>query len=231
MNSRSWFENTSQANRRKKIPCVFYYFQAVDTECNNSVSYLGICLGFSNPMENSGRYCSNLLRCHTSREKRLIRTFDSYAFFTFTDIREQNTNTWLRIAWFLFWSDTYTVNEKILLIYILSLTVSREQNQFLYYEDMYYEGMMTPLREIINKWLLGNGNRTTNSLSILLNGVTFTQRDARRCDGKTEWYCCGQAYDDSHSMEMAGVSTLTVFTLEIYEKLSTMSSVLTPQSS
>ena len=53
-----------------------------------------------------------------------------------------------------------------LLIYILLITVSRQQNQFLYYDEMYYEGMMTPLREIINKWLLGNGNRTTNSLSI-----------------------------------------------------------------
>ena len=192
------------------------YFQAVDTECNNSVSYLGICLGLWNPMENYGRYCSNLLRCHTSREQRLIRTFESNAFFTFIDIREQNTTTWLQIAWLLFWSDTYTVNEKILLIYILSLTVSPEQkNQFLYYEEMYYEGMMTPLREIISKWLLGNGNRTTNSLSILLNGglhsVTFIQREARRCDGKTVWYCCGQAYDDGHSMEMAGVSTLLIW--------------------
>ena len=127
MNSPSWFENTSQASRGKKIPCVFEYFQAVDTECNNSVSYLGICFGLWNPMENYGLYCSNFLRCHTSREQRLIRTFESNAFFTFTDIREQNTNTWLRIAWFLFWSDTCTVNEKILLIYILSLTVSREQ--------------------------------------------------------------------------------------------------------
>ena len=88
-------------------------------------------------MENNRRYRSNFLRCHTSREQRLIRTFESTAFFTFTDVREQNTDTWLRITWFLFWSDTYTVNEKILLIYILLITVSREQNQFLYYEEMY----------------------------------------------------------------------------------------------
>ena len=50
--------------------------------------------------------------------------------------------------------------------------------------------------------------RRSSTLSILLNGVTFIQRDARRCDGKTVWYCRGQAYDDGHSMEMAGVSTL-----------------------
>ena len=56
----------------EKIPCLFDYVQAVDTECNNSVLHLGICLGFLNKMENIQRYRSNLLRCHTSREQRLI---------------------------------------------------------------------------------------------------------------------------------------------------------------
>ena len=43
---------------------------------------LGICLGLLNPMENNQRYRSNLLRCHTSREKRIIRIFESNAFLT-----------------------------------------------------------------------------------------------------------------------------------------------------
>ena len=33
-------------------------------------------------MENNQRYRSNLLRCQTSREQRIIRTFESNAFLT-----------------------------------------------------------------------------------------------------------------------------------------------------
>ena len=165
-------------------------------------------------MENNRRYRSNLLRCHTSREQRLIRTFESNAFFTFTDTREQNTNTWLRIAWFLFWSDRYTVNElkKSYYFTFRHLRSLVNKTNFCTMKICTMREWWHPLREIIKKWLLGNSNRTTKSLSILLNGglhsVTFIQRDARRCDGKIVWYCCGQAYDDGHSMEMAGISTL-----------------------
>ena len=53
------------------------YVQEVDTECNNSVLHLGICLGFLNTMENIQSYRSYLLRCHTSREQRLILTRSS----------------------------------------------------------------------------------------------------------------------------------------------------------
>ena len=66
----------------EKIPCLFDYFQAVDKEWNKSVLYLGICLGLLNPMENNQRYHSNLLRCHTSHEQRIIPTFESNAFLT-----------------------------------------------------------------------------------------------------------------------------------------------------
>jgi len=63
-----------------KIPCLSDYFQAINTEWKNAVLYLGIRLGLLNPMENNQHYRSNLLRCHTSREQRLIRTFESNAF-------------------------------------------------------------------------------------------------------------------------------------------------------
>ena len=56
----------------EKIPLLFDYVQAVDTECNISVLHLGICLGFLNTMEKNQRYRSNLLRCHTSRERIIL---------------------------------------------------------------------------------------------------------------------------------------------------------------
>ena len=63
-----------------KFPCLSDYFQAINTEWNNSVLYLGICLDLLNPMENKQYYRSYLLRCHTSLEQHLIRTLESNAF-------------------------------------------------------------------------------------------------------------------------------------------------------
>ena len=56
----------------EKNRCVFDYVQAVDTECNNSVLHLVIFLGLLNTLENNQRHLSNLLRCHTSRERLIL---------------------------------------------------------------------------------------------------------------------------------------------------------------
>ena len=49
-----------------KIPCLFDYFQAVDTQWDKSFFYLGICSGLLNPTENNELYRSNLLHCQAA---------------------------------------------------------------------------------------------------------------------------------------------------------------------
>ena len=58
---------------KKKFLVFSITFKQLTQSEINLVLYLGICLGLSNPMENNQRYR------HTSREQRIIRTFESNA--------------------------------------------------------------------------------------------------------------------------------------------------------